>query len=75
MQGTPKDAENFPFVVLGNKCDKANERKVDTIKAKQWCKKNKDLQYFETSAQENTNIEEAFTSIARAAASHDSEEM
>lgn len=34
MQGTPKDADNFPFVVLGNKIDKANERKVDTIKAK-----------------------------------------
>lgn len=28
MQGQPKDPENFPFVVLGNKLDKANERKV-----------------------------------------------
>lgn len=28
MQGQPKDPENFPFVVLGNKLDKQNERKV-----------------------------------------------
>ncbi len=34
MQGTPKDAENFPFIVVVNKIDKANERQVDTLKAK-----------------------------------------
>jgi len=34
MQGTPKDAENFPFIVVGNKIDKANDRKIDTLKAK-----------------------------------------
>jgi Ras-related protein Rab-7A len=28
MQGQPKDPEHFPFVVVGNKLDKANERKV-----------------------------------------------
>mmetsp|Transcript_5880 Transcript_5880/g.5118 ORF Transcript_5880/g.5118 Transcript_5880/m.5118 type:complete len:135 (+) Transcript_5880:148-552(+) len=28
MQCNPKDAESFPFVLLGNKCDKVNERKV-----------------------------------------------
>jgi len=30
QQGCPKDPETFPFVVLGNKCDKASERKVET---------------------------------------------
>ena len=34
MQGTPKDAENFPFIVVGNKVDRANERVIDTLKAK-----------------------------------------
>ena len=29
MQGSVKDAENFPFVVIGNKKDKESERKVN----------------------------------------------
>ena len=75
MQGTPKDAENFPFIVIGNKIDKENERKIDVLKAKQWCKNHGNLEYFETSARDNKNVEETFTAIAKAAASHDSEEM
>ena len=27
-QLNPKDPDNFPFVILGNKCDKEGERKV-----------------------------------------------
>ena len=34
MQGPPKDPDNFPFIVIGNKIDKANERKIDSLKAK-----------------------------------------
>lgn len=30
-QLNPKDPENFPFVLIGNKCDKENERKVNNI--------------------------------------------
>jgi len=33
MQGSPKDPDNFPFIVLGNKSDRLNERKVDSMKA------------------------------------------
>ena len=43
MQGTPKDPENFPFIVVGNKIDKANERKIEKTKAKNWCKNHNDL--------------------------------
>lgn len=75
MQGTPKDAENFPFIVVGNKTDRETDRKVATLKAKQWCKDHGKLEMFETSAKTNTNVEETFTAIAKAAASHDSEEM
>jgi len=27
-QANPRDSENFPFVLIGNKVDKENERKV-----------------------------------------------
>ena len=39
MQGQPKDPENFPFVVLGNKLDKANERKVPDSIHPRWLTK------------------------------------
>ncbi len=45
------------------------------MKAKQWCKTHGNLQYFETSAKVDTNVEETFSAIAKAAASHDKEEM
>ncbi len=33
-QLNPKDPENFPFVLIGNKCDKENERKVGNKRVK-----------------------------------------
>lgn len=67
MQCNPKDPESFPFVVLGNKVDKTNERKVTTEQAQEWCKKNNDISYYETSAKEKTMLEEAFTQVAKKA--------
>eukprot|EP01017_Pseudomicrothorax_dubius_P007249 TRINITY_DN12221_c0_g1_i2.p1 TRINITY_DN12221_c0_g1~~TRINITY_DN12221_c0_g1_i2.p1 ORF type:complete len:162 (+),score=43.35 TRINITY_DN12221_c0_g1_i2:209-694(+) len=74
LQGSPKDPESFPFVVLGNKADRESERKVADYKASQWCKAHGSVEYFETSAKENTNVEKAFLAIAKAAASRDKEE-
>ncbi|EGR28543.1 rab gtpase, putative [Ichthyophthirius multifiliis] len=74
QQGQPKDPDNFPFVVLGNKCDRASERKVESDFASQWCKSHGDLLNFETSAKEDTNVNQAFTAIAKAAASQSQEE-
>ena len=36
----PKDPEKFPFVLIGNKVDKENERKIPSIKAENLCKQN-----------------------------------
>jgi len=53
-------SEDFPFVVLGNKVDlEESQRKVSFQEAKSWCDANK-LPYFETSAKDGTNVEEAF---------------
>ncbi len=60
-----KDPESFPFVVLGNKCDLASERKVNTDEASAWCTQNGKLPYFETSAKDAVNVEKAFASAIR----------
>ena len=65
----PQDPDNFPFVVLGNKCDKENERRVTTNKAKQWCKSKttNPIPHYETSAKEAVFVDQAFQTIAIAA--------
>ena len=63
MDITPENPEQFPFVVLGNKSDLEN-RQVSTSKAQNWCEL-KNFPYFETSAKETTNMEQAFNKIAK----------
>jgi len=55
-------------VLIGNKTDLVDKRQVATKTAQSWCQKNDDgIRYFETSAKENTGVEEAFLSVATAA--------
>ena len=67
-QCAPKDPERFPFVLIGNKVDKTAERKVNAEEAKTWCKNNNDIPYFETSAKDRIQIEDAFTEVAKKSA-------
>lgn len=69
-QTLPRDSEHFPFVVLGNKVDIPN-RMVAARHAEQWCHCNGDLPYFETSAKENINVDEAFKVIAKLSLQHE----
>nr|XP_006820804.1 PREDICTED: ras-related protein Rab-7a-like [Saccoglossus kowalevskii] len=64
IQASPRDPENFPFVVLGNKIDLEN-RAVSTKRAQAWCHSKNDIPYFETSAKESINVEQAFQTIAK----------
>ena len=73
-QLNPKDPENFPFVLLGNKCDKENERKVQDSKIKQYCETKSHMPYFETSAKDNTNVDNAFETIAKLAFARNAKE-
>ncbi|XP_069037183.1 ras-related protein rab7-like [Lepisosteus oculatus] len=63
IEASPRDPENFPFVVLGNKIDLKN-RQVTTKSAQAWCLMKNNILYFETSAKENINIHQAFQTIA-----------
>jgi len=66
IQASPRDPDNFPFVVIGNKIDLEN-RAVPAKRAQAWCQAKNDLPHFECSAKEATKVDEAFVTIARAA--------
>lgn len=72
IQASPRDPDNFPFVILGNKVDLEN-RSVSAKRAQQWCQSKNDIPYFETSAKEAVNVELAFQTIARNALAQETE--
>eukprot|EP00055_Hartaetosiga_balthica_P000914 m.137772 g.137772 ORF g.137772 m.137772 type:complete len:201 (-) comp12332_c0_seq1:16-618(-) len=53
------EADEFPFVLLGNKSDKA-ERAVTQNEVNEWCAANGNMKYFATSAKTAENVENAF---------------
>jgi len=72
----------FPFVVLGNKSDKEQNRRIPLQRAEDWCVQaantnvagglmggsgNMPLQHYETSAKTALNVDEAFHEVARLA--------
>ncbi len=63
----PNDPNKFPFVLIGNKVDRENERKVKSQEAKQWCLENGNMPYYEASAKENISVDEAFVEMAKIA--------
>ncbi|KAK0394714.1 hypothetical protein QR680_000893 [Steinernema hermaphroditum] len=74
IQASPRDPENFPFVLLGNKIDAEANRAVSTKRAQAWCQQKHNIPYHEVSAKEGINVEEAFQVIARDALQRESQE-
>eukprot|EP01156_Anaeramoeba_ignava_P020037 Anaeramoba_ignava/c11951_g1_i1.p1 GENE.c11951_g1_i1~~c11951_g1_i1.p1 ORF type:complete len:225 (+),score=74.60 c11951_g1_i1:45-677(+) len=72
IQASPPDPDKFPFVVIGNKID-LDSRTVSPKRAEAWCQSKGGLEYFETSAKEATNVEQAFQTIARNALKREQE--
>eukprot|EP00494_Astrolonche_serrata_P031162 UN31431 len=67
VQAAPQNPDDFPFVAIGNKADLADSsRNVPTNRAKEWCQSG-NMELFEASAKEGTNVENAFKKIAEAA--------
>ncbi|KAF8923955.1 hypothetical protein BGZ58_002340 [Dissophora ornata] len=65
VQASPRDP-NFPFVVIGNKIDMEESKRVISQKrALAWCQSKGNIPYFETSAKEAINVEQAFQEIAK----------
>ncbi|RMZ82443.1 hypothetical protein DV737_g2071, partial [Chaetothyriales sp. CBS 132003] len=65
IQASPRDPDSFPFVVLGNKIDLGDDRRMISQKrALTYCQ-SRQMPYFETSAKESVNVEQAFEVIAR----------
>lgn len=59
-----EDGNNFPFVILANKIDMDN-RCIPENEGREWCINNGKAPYFETSAKDATNVEEAFKAAIR----------
>ncbi|XP_072026025.1 ras-related protein Rab-7a [Amphiura filiformis] len=72
IQASPRDPEHFPFAALGNKIDLDN-RMVSTKRAQNWCESKNGIPYFETSAKESINVEQAFQTIAKNALAQEPE--
>ncbi|KAI7749600.1 hypothetical protein M8C21_001479, partial [Ambrosia artemisiifolia] len=68
-QADPSEPERFPFVLLGNKVDTDGgaNRAVSEKTAREWCALKGNIPYFETSAKENYNVDEAFLCVAKTA--------
>lgn len=59
-----KDKDWFPIVLLGNKCDLENQRQVGLNEGKDLAKSFK-CKFWETSAKDRLNVDEAFYGIVR----------
>lgn len=75
-QADMNDPEAFPFVLLGNKIDVdgGNSRRVTEKKARDWCASRGNIPYYETSAKEGYNVEEAFLCVAKIAQANENDQ-
>lgn len=76
-QADPGEHETLPFVLLGNKIDTdgGSSRVVSQKKALEWCAYRGNIPYFETSAKEDYNIDEAFLCVAKIALENEHQDI
>jgi len=70
-QSNPSEPDTFPFVVLGNKCDRELERAVSKERAEEWCAE-MNMVHYEVSAKDNVNVEDPFIEVSKLAMTRES---
>ena len=60
----PTNPATFPFVLLGNKIDRQEDRMVPIAEGQKWAEQNFNMPFYETSATEGTHVEEVFVQMA-----------
>lgn len=63
-KSNPPNPNEFPFLLIGNKSDLEDLRRVSEDAAMQWCKENQVSHFFEASAKDNVNVEAAFRALS-----------
>jgi len=67
-EACPEEAKKFPFVLIGNKVDLEEERKVDKKKVEDWVQqRGGNMKFVEASAFSGTNVSQAFDFAANLA--------
>jgi Ras-related protein Rab-7A len=66
-KSAPADPDTFPFLVIGNKVDMQDHRRVSTADGMKFSKENGNMLFFECSAKNNINVEQAFKDLGTAA--------
>ncbi len=77
MQACTDDPETFPFVIVGNKTDRAADRAVSKAAAENWCREmgyTEPLSHFEASAATGDGVCEAFECAAQQAVKREAED-
>ena len=69
-QAAIEDANSFPFLLLANKCDLNNERRVPKENGERYASEYSML-FFETSALQGDNVQEAIRNLANVASNQD----
>ena len=62
------EPKEFPLIVIGNKSDLVDKRRVSREKIARWCRENGELLHFEASAKTASNVADVFETIAKKAA-------
>ncbi|KAF9188466.1 Ras- protein Rap-1b, partial [Haplosporangium sp. Z 27] len=60
-----KDVDKVPIVLVGNKCDLENDRKVDRVRGEALSVKWGGMPFYETSARARINVDEVFYDLVR----------